>query len=214
MTLWRRWGTLAIKSHLHGQVPGHQQPEARARALDCALHQARQALHQARQARAVICRNRLRVSPRYESDYRHPRAGQPARITKIKGVAKWTHPRRRHLTSISRTRSRPDPKSRSSIREVGPWCRRYRKTTARSSNNRVPPTARSAAPLEMTGFTSRARPRQMLSRPIGASGAGGAGAQSTARAAARRGRCSIRSISRSVLGPHRARATGPARRSS
>jgi hypothetical protein len=81
-----------------------------------------------------------------------------------KGSPPWTKPRHRHPTSISRTRSSPAPRL-PSIRGPGPR-KRQRLRRGQTFLKRADPTARSVALLEMTRFTSRARPRP--SRRIGA----------------------------------------------
>jgi len=81
-----------------------------------------------------------------------------------KGSLPWTKPRHRHPTSISRTRSSPAPRL-PSIRGPGPR-KRQRVRRGQTFLKRADPTARSVALLEITRFTSRARPRP--SRRIGA----------------------------------------------
>jgi len=102
-----------------------------------------------------------------------PRLGwTPARMIKTKGLPNG------RIQDIAPDKQQPHPFEVGQEVPIlyprgGAWWRRSRKTTARSSNNRVTPDARSAAPLEMTGFTSRARLRQTRSRQLGLAGLAG-----------------------------------------
>jgi hypothetical protein len=96
---------------------------------------------------------------------RHARVGQRARTMRTKGLPAWTKPLHRRQTSIRRTSlSQAFP----SIRGPGPRRKRQRTRRAQTLLIRANPTARSAALLEMTSFTSKARPRPTTRRPGGA----------------------------------------------
>ena len=97
----------------------------------------------------------------------HARVRQRARTMRTKGSPTWTKPLNRRQTSI-----RPTSLSQAlrfpSIRGPGPSRKRQRARRAQTLLIRANPTARSAALLEMTSFTSMARPRPTTRHPGGA----------------------------------------------